>query len=613
MKLNRLHINHFGKLENTTLTFGNGIHVISGDNESGKSTLHAFLRAMFFGVERSRGRGARTDAFNRYQPWNGGTYGGVLELERQGNRYSIYRAFDKNTHPCRLADETHARELEPTAENFSSLLCGLTPSLYNNTVSVGQLKAGTDADLADELRNHIINLRTSGSANLDVTAAISLLGQEKKKLANRFSREADQEQAELELRIETMAKDLQSGNAEQTVSRLESEKAALERRIIRLGDHHQQVASTMKRGENTLHRYRFHSAAEADTLLNEVNELEKNAARYEKQYRFPIRGVLRPLAGLLSLLLFAFFLFAFFRSSMQLLHHAYLPAGLYFLAAMVSGLCGLRLNRWRSAAATHRKIDRRLQKIWDSHFEDSDETGVEYISELKEKLTGCRDLFHTIEQSRDSLKDDMDKLLAAQNESKKISDQLEQARHLSWQTEQKEEALRALEERREMLRETIESNRSILEETEAIQLAIDTLQELSTNMYDSFGYFLGGTTSELLHGITGGAYTGVFIDSDLSISLEQNDRRVSLHQVSSGTIDQVYLALRLACIEFLWPDESMPLFLDDTFALYDRDRLSCTLQWLAENYTGQIFLFTCQSREEELLEERKIPHQKIVL
>ena len=113
MKIKRIHINHFGKLNNETLSFGDGIHVISGENESGKSTLHAFFRSMLFGIERGRGRAARTDAYSRYQPWEGGSYGGVLELERDQSTYSIYRTFEKSSPVCRLADETRSRELEP--------------------------------------------------------------------------------------------------------------------------------------------------------------------------------------------------------------------------------------------------------------------------------------------------------------------------------------------------------------------------------------------------------------------------------------------------------------------------------------------------------------------
>ena len=170
MKIRRIHINHFGKLENQTISFSQGIHVISGENESGKSTLHAFLQAMLFGIERSRGRGARTDAYSRYLPWNGSnTYGGVMELEKDGVCYSIHRNFEKNVQPCTLVDETHAKELTPSGANFSELFSGLTPALYANTLSVGQLRAATGPELADELRNHIVNLRSAGSSSVDIS------------------------------------------------------------------------------------------------------------------------------------------------------------------------------------------------------------------------------------------------------------------------------------------------------------------------------------------------------------------------------------------------------------------------------------------------------------
>ena len=57
----------------------------------------------------------------------------------------------------------------------------------------------------------------------------------------------------------------------------------------------------------------------------------------------------------------------------------------------------------------------------------------------------------------------------------------------------------------------------------------------------------------------------------------------------------------------------MPLFLDDSFAYYDSERLSATLRWLSENYSGQIFLFTCHQREEEILSAAKIPYHRIPL
>ena len=61
MKIVRVHVNHFGKLSNRTFSFDDGIVLISGENESGKTTLHTFIGAMLFGLERGRGRSSQTN------------------------------------------------------------------------------------------------------------------------------------------------------------------------------------------------------------------------------------------------------------------------------------------------------------------------------------------------------------------------------------------------------------------------------------------------------------------------------------------------------------------------------------------------------------------------
>ena len=66
MKIEKLEIRNFGKMQNRTLEFSDGIQLISGENESGKSTVHTFIRSMLFGMTRGRGRAAKNDVYSRY-------------------------------------------------------------------------------------------------------------------------------------------------------------------------------------------------------------------------------------------------------------------------------------------------------------------------------------------------------------------------------------------------------------------------------------------------------------------------------------------------------------------------------------------------------------------
>ena len=119
--------------------------------------------------------------------------------------------------------------------------------------------------------------------------------------------------------------------------------------------------------------------------------------------------------------------------------------------------------------------------------------------------------------------------------------------------------------------------------------------------------------SEILCGLTGGAYRQVYVNDNLEITVQTAGRTVPLDALSRGTIEQIWLALRLAAIDIAFPQGGMPLLLDDCFLAYDDDRLIHTLGWLAENYSGQVFLFTCQKREAALLQKERIPFTLISL
>ena len=142
------------------------------------------------------------------------------------------------------------------------------------------------------------------------------------------------------------------------------------------------------------------------------------------------------------------------------------------------------------------------------------------------------------------------------------------------------------------------------------------MTSLSSSIRDSFGLYLNKTASELIAGITGGIYTSLSVDENLNVFLNTKTKLVPLEQVSSGTMDQVYLALRLAAAKLiqgdhLKPEDQMPLIFDDSFVLYDDDRLKTALKWLVKAYTGQIIMFTCHQREAQMLTANLIPYHLI--
>ena len=181
MKFLELHLKGFGKFHDRTISFTDGINVIYGKNEAGKSTMHTFIRGMLFGIQPQRGRASKNDLYSKYEPWeNGGTYEGSLRLEQNGHIYRIERSFQKNRKSLTIIDETAGKEIEPTRAFMDQLLCGLSETAYNNTISIGQLKSATDSSMVTELKNYIANMNTSGNMALNITKATEYLKKQKK-------------------------------------------------------------------------------------------------------------------------------------------------------------------------------------------------------------------------------------------------------------------------------------------------------------------------------------------------------------------------------------------------------------------------------------------------
>ena len=142
----------------------------------------------------------------------------------------------------------------------------------------------------------------------------------------------------------------------------------------------------------------------------------------------------------------------------------------------------------------------------------------------------------------------------------------------------------------------------LLRYEEALTLAQNTLEEARLELQRRFAPQITRRTQELMAKMTDGKYTRVRLSRDMSLQAGETGEEV-LRQIlwcSDGTVDQLYLSLRLAVAEALIPDA--PLVLDDALVRFDDTRLKATLEILREvAEKKQILLFTCHGRESEMV------------
>ena len=140
---------------------------------------------------------------------------------------------------------------------------------------------------------------------------------------------------------------------------------------------------------------------------------------------------------------------------------------------------------------------------------------------------------------------------------------------ISAESKEKQVILNNLEESLQELQEENEQSGSIQEELDAVRLAIMTMNQISEDIYKESAAHLNQKISDILSQITEGRYTSVFLDANMEVRINTPKKLLSLEQVSRGTMEQIYFALRMAVGEMFCQDETMPIILDDAFVMYD--------------------------------------------
>ena len=165
--------------------------------------------------------------------------------------------------------------------------------------------------------------------------------------------------------------------------------------------------------------------------------------------------------------------------------------------------------------------------------------------------------------------------------------------------------MEALGSKREMLDqlETVNGRIAQLEKTwAALNMAQETLNQATSDLQRRFAPRIAQRAGELMNRMTGGRYDRLTIGEDLSLragAQKEDTLREALWR-SDGTVDQLYLALRLAVAEELLPNG--PLVLDDALVRFDDQRLAAAMEILKdEAQTRQVILFTCHDRENQAL------------
>ena len=203
----------------------------------------------------------------------------------------------------------------------------------------------------------------------------------------------------------------------------------------------------------------------------------------------------------------------------------------------------------------------------------------------------------------------------------KIADRIERINNLKIekgakqnQKELMQEEINGLSKVQEELNRLEEEKKELISLNNSYNLAKEGLENAYENIRSSLSPKFTNKLSDIASKVSNGKYKEInFIDTEGLIVQIEDGRFLPVERLSQGTIDQMYLGLRLASIDTI-AKEKMPIILDETFAFFDDDRLKNILEFINEHYYDkQIIIFTCSKREIEVLNKLNIDYHYVDL
>lgn len=601
MKIDYLKVNGFGKLENKEIEFGKKINVIYGENEAGKTTLLKCILSMLYGVSSNK-NGKDISEKEQYKPWKNAEFSGKMKYELDnGEKIEVFRDFSKRNPKITnefSEDITNTFNIDKhTGNNFFYEQTKIDKDMLLITGLVEQKESVLEDKEQNLLTQKIANILTSGEENISYKKAIEKLNKELvEKIGN--DRTTGRPINIINEKIEKLKENINKINdEEEKVSDLKQEKELVKKQIEKIENEliDLRKVKDIKLQENV----EKEKLGVKKELLKEYDEkLEK----LNEQVKAKDKDVQKSLNIILSVIFIVLSAITFYINKLAGL----LAFGIFI--AIYLPVILIRKNSKNQEEKLKQKEIKNLRKSKlekETEIEETEKTICDNVNrEMIENVnnTGLRTLdLKTVEnriaQEEQNLSNSKIHLNTIEIEEKRIGQDLEKKVEIE-----------------EALEKTLEEKNDLETEERRIKFAKEMLEQAYIKMKNEITPKFTSNLSKIASKISNNKYSNIkFNDNDgLTVELE-NGEYVKCDRLSTGTIEQLYLALRLSAFEEI-TEEKIPIILDEAFAYYDNIRLENILSYLNNYYTdNQILIFTCTDREKQILDRLKIEYNFIKL
>ena len=634
MRIIAVHIYGYGKLTDRTFNFKEGFNLVLGKNESGKSTLMSFIKAMLYGHKKNeREKDGFIPEVKKYKPWNSDKYGGYLILETDEKKIlRVERDFNgKTLSVYNEYGEEITNEFSFSKENemIGQDLLGMDYECFINSSFMCQDKSLLYAEDKEHIAQKLMNIKESGEEQISVGKAvkklkegITLLGNERTKgrKYNILSAQIREEEIKLTnmqkenkkcmeylAEAEEIKKELEELENEEKLCKKSETFKRVNENIEEYERYNREIEPLKKKLSDTDIDAYEKKRKEFDTVAEQYKDAEKIYERLsEKEKR---NNAKRTAFAILAILIIATGAVLAITTDILLLLCA--SAAIPFIVLFL-----IMRKKNKELIIQAEKLENMIKTKNELAQIEIVLGNDKSFNELIKRYTGLQE---DILRKEDVL--DYSALL------EKADFHNPQGKEPKWNYEEcltlirekrerlavvkaqlkeymnSDEQTASQEERIELLKEQM---KAVEEKQKALQYAIDGIEQASKQIREEIIPKMNRKMSEYLKMITAGNHDNLSTGSTMDLNTEHNKTIRSVYNFSDGTLRQMYLAFRLAAAKVFSSECVTPVFMDETLVYYDEERKRSTFDFLYELSRHNQILFFATDMEESLLEGKDI-------
>lgn len=631
MKIKYLKINAFGKLKNKEIKLENNINVIYGKNESGKTTLFKFISSMLYGISKNK-NGKEISDFDKYKPWKGEDFSGKINYELDNKeKYEVFREFSKKNPKIyneKMEDISKEFNIDKTKGNqFFYDQTKIDESLFLSTNLVEQNNVILDTNNQNILTQKIANILSSGEDNVSYKKVINNLSKKlleevgTERSTDRPINKALEELEYLQKAVEDLNNDIIKNNE------LKEQKEELKNNLNNLENEIEilKEIKTIKEDEEKENQ----KINVNNNIKNEFNEKINNLKNKininnEKNNKKIINKKLNIINIFLIVILIILNILINFIKLPNILQNTIVYFTIIYL--LINGIIYLNKKIKNNKINSNKNMEKiKIEKEIEI-LEENIKNKEKEINLLKEELINKnniklkeiknkyinnineKDLINLFDKKLKDIDNELDYINKEFNNKRiELNSIIIEEKNINQKLDKKID----YEERIKYLEKKVEELHSL---ERSINIAKQTLEEAYNEIKNEITPKFTKDLSLLIEKISNGKYKNTSFDADRGLIVEREDGEyINCNNLSIGTIDQLYLSLRLSAMNEI-SEEKMPIILDEAFAYYDNERLENILKFINDNYKeNQIIIFTCSNREKEILDKLNIKYNLINL